>query len=92
VPADHGFWPNHDQTRAPIAQPRQPSQAHPSRGIDAPRFDPALLVERELAAKNQILSFDGPPGSDRKHGQADKVGEQQQNDPSKCDHARIMRR
>jgi hypothetical protein len=40
--------------------------------------------------QDEILSFDRPLGSDRNQRQAEKVGQQQQNDPSKGDHARIM--
>lgn len=47
---------------------------------------------RKLAAQDQIFGFDRPPGSDREHRQADKVGEHPHNDPSEGDHARIIPR
>ena len=92
VPADHGFWTHDDQTRAPVAPPRQPRQAKPRRRIDASRLHPSLLVEGELAAQDQILRFARPPGSNRKQCQADEIGQQEKNNPSEGDHARIMPR
>ena len=68
----------------------QKRQAHPRHGIDASGLQPALLVEGELAAQEEILSFNRPLGSDRNQRQAEKVGQQQQNDPSEGDHACIM--
>jgi hypothetical protein len=84
------LWTNDDQTGAPVAPPRQPRQAHPRRGIDASGLHPALLVEGELAAQDEILNCDRLPRSGRQPHQADEVGEQYQNDSSKGDHARIM--
>jgi hypothetical protein len=44
-----------------------------------------------LTAQDQIFGFDRSRGSDRKHRQADKVGEQQQNESNEGGHSRIVR-
>ena len=87
VPTDHRFRANDRQARAPIAQSGQQGRARPCRGIDAPGFHAALLEERELATKHQVLRFERPPGPDREDGQADRIGKQPQSNPGEGNHA-----
>jgi len=87
VPTDCRFRTNDNQARAPMAQPRRQAHAHPNSGIDAPKLQAPLLEEPELATQHQALSFERPPGRDRKHHQADNVGGQPQLDPSEGNHA-----
>ena len=87
VLTDRRFWPNDHQARAPIAPPRQQGQARPHRGIDTPGFNAALLEERKLATKHQVLGFEGSLAPDREDGQADRIGKQPQNNPGEGNHA-----
>ncbi len=87
MPTDRHIWPNDHQAGAPIAPPRQQGQARPRRGIDTPGFNAALLEERKLATKHQVLGFEGSPGPDREDGQTDRIGKQPQNNPGEGNHA-----
>jgi hypothetical protein len=49
-----------------------------------------LLEEPKLATQHPVLGFERPPGSDREHGQGDKVGQRSQNNLTENDHAQIM--
>src|SRR5436309_12967751 len=86
VPSNHGLRPNHNQARAPIAQPRQPSETYPLGGIDALGLYPALLVQRELAAEYQNLDCQRPSSPDHEHDQAEKISDQPQKYLNERDH------
>lgn len=74
MPADQRLGSNHDQGIAPIEESGKQRQRHPRRGVDAPRPDAALLVQRQLPAEKEVLRFDGPPRSERQRNEAGQVG------------------
>jgi len=90
VAPQHGFRTDDHQARAPIAKLRQQGQACARRGIDAPGFRAPLLEERQLTTQDQILGFDGSPGSDRERDQPGQVGQQPKDDTKQSDHAAMM--
>ena len=74
MPADQRLEPDHHQGIVPIEEPGQQRQRHPRRGVDAPRPDAALLVQRELPAEKEVLRLDRSPWSERQHDEAGQVG------------------
>ena len=74
VPADQRLGSYHDQGIAPIEEPGKQRQRHPRCRVNAPRFDAALLEQRELPAENEVLRFDESPRSERQHNEAGQVG------------------
>jgi hypothetical protein len=74
MPADQRLEPDHHQGIVPIEEPGQQRQRHPRRGVDAPRLDAALPVQRELPADKEILRCDGSPRSERQRDEAGQVG------------------
>ena len=72
--ADQRLGPNHDQGIAPIEEPGKQRQRHPRRGVDAPRLDAALQVQRKFPAEKEVLRFDESQRSERQQNEAGQVG------------------
>jgi len=75
MPADQRLGPSHDQSVTPIEEPGKQRQRHSRSGINAPRLDAALLVQRGLPAEKEVLRFDGSLTSVRQRNEAGHVGE-----------------
>jgi len=69
---------------------RQRGQADSRGGIDAPRFDAALLDERKLPAQDEVFGRSSQPRPQEERCQRDDVGSQSQNQLDKDDHGFMM--
>jgi hypothetical protein len=90
VPADHRLRSNQHQTGAPIAQARQRGQADARGGIDAPRFDAALLEKRKLPPKDEVFGGSGQPWPAGDGTQRHGVGNQAHDHLDEGDHGFLM--
>ena len=90
MPADDGFGANNRQAGTPIAQTRQEGQTDPGRGIDAPRFDAALLEWRQLTPENEIFGDRSLLRSKGESDQPAQVDKQPKHDSEEGDHRFMM--
>jgi hypothetical protein len=90
VPADHGGRLDDHQGAAPIEQSGEQRQADAGSGIDAPRPDTALDVQRQLTAQEEVLRLNRLVRTEQQRHPPEGIREQAGGDLQDGDHAHMV--
>ena len=90
MPADQRLRSHDDERVTPIKQPREEDQTHPSRSIDARRFDAPLFREGQLTAQEEVFCFQRAFPSGRQQKQPEWVCHEPEEDMGNGDHVLMM--